>query len=136
VNRQMRRASQANGRRMMRAGWSEWERLPLPDLRVYPGLRNVIEVWKNNLFIVQVTREQTAWGDVDRLLVRRNDATPVRSWSDLQRVKNELRGPERLAVEVFPPESQLVDDAHIYHLWVLPVGFELPFGLNRRQVNG
>lgn len=25
--------------------------------------------------------------------------------------------------------ADLVDDANIYHLWVLPEGFELPFGL-------
>jgi hypothetical protein len=108
-----------------------WELLPLPDLAVYPGLWNVVEVWKNNLYIVQVVREETAWGEVDRLLVRRNDSAPVRSWSDMQRIKNEIRGPERVAVEVYPPESVLVDSANIYHLWVLPEGFALPFTLEK-----
>ena len=40
------------------------------------------------------------------------------------------RSADRVAVEVYPPESQLVDDADLYHLWVLPAGFELPFGLH------
>jgi hypothetical protein len=53
----------------------------------------------------------------------------VRSWADMQRIKNELVGPERVAVEVFPPVSELVDQANIAHLWVLPEGFALPFSL-------
>lgn len=51
------------------------------------------------------------------------------SWSEKQRIKDELIGPERLAVEVFPPRSELVDQADAYHLWVLPEGFTLPFGV-------
>ena len=70
---------------------------------------------------------QTAWGPVTRLTVMRHDKHPVRSWLDLQRIKNEVAGPERVAVEVFPPEAELVDEANFYHLWVLPEGFELPF---------
>lgn len=131
MNRHLRRASEASGRRMMRQGWSAWQSQPLPILSLYPALWNVTEVWKNNLYIVQVVSERTAWGQVDRLLVRRNDAQPIRSWSDMQRIKNELRGPERVAIEVYPPESELVDSAHIYHLWVLPEGFSLPFRLER-----
>src|SRR5438034_10689879 len=37
------------------------------------------------------------------------DGLPVRRWRDLQRIKNELMGPEREAVEVFPAESRLHD---------------------------
>lgn len=27
-------------------------------------------------------------------------------------------------------KSNLVDQANVYHLWVLPAGFQLPFGLH------
>lgn len=48
-------------------------------------------------------------------------------WKIKQQIKNELFGPGRVAVEVFPTEEELVDSADIYHLWVLPAGFVMPF---------
>lgn len=38
----------------------------------------------------------------------------------------EIAGHDRVAVEVFPAESELNDGAHVTHLWVLPDGFALP----------
>lgn len=55
------------------------------------------------------------------------------SWSQKQMIKNEIFGPERVAVEVFPKESQLVDEADLYHLWVFPAWYELPFGLHEME---
>lgn len=51
-------------------------------------------------------------------------------WRDLQRIKNELFGPERLAVQVYPADSRLIDQADMYHLFILPTGTELGFGLH------
>lgn len=50
------------------------------------------------------------------------------SWSEKQRIKNEIFGKEAVAIEVFPKESELVDQANMYHLWVLH-NFNLPFGI-------
>ena len=86
-------------------------------------------VWFNTQFIVQEFEHNTEWGKITHLHVRRNDDAPIRSWTDMQRIKNELTGPERVAVEVYPPESLKVDQANNYHLWVFPNGFKLPFGL-------
>lgn len=36
-------------------------------------------------------------------------------------------GPEATAVEVYPPHAEIVDDADMYHLWVLAA--PLPFSL-------
>lgn len=55
------------------------------------------------------------------------------TWAERQRIKNELFGRERTAVEVMPPESELVDEANMYHLWVMPVGYVLPFTLAQRK---
>lgn len=52
------------------------------------------------------------------------------NWRDMQRVKNELAGEHRVGIEVFPPVAEVVDQANIYHLWVLPEGFRLPFSLD------
>lgn len=92
------------------------------------------EGYLNNRYSVQISDEATDWGLVVHLWVRRHDGEMVRSWADMQRIKNELVGPERVAVEVFPPVSQLIDQANIAHLWVMPDGFSLPFSLKRGVV--
>ena len=38
--------------------------------------------------------------------------------------------PERWAIEFFPPAEELVNDAHVYHLWLLPEGNTPPDNLN------
>ena len=92
------------------------------------------DTYLNNRYSVQISDEATNWGLVVHLWIRRHDGEMVRSWSDMQRIKNELMGNERVAVEVFPPVSQLVDNANIAHLWVMPDGFSLPFSLKRGVV--
>lgn len=85
----------------------------------------------NNRYSVQISDEATDWGLVIHLWIRRHDGEMVRSWADMQRIKNELVGEERVALEVFPATSQLIDNANIAHLWVLPEGFSLPFSLKK-----
>lgn len=55
-----------------------------------------------------------------QLSIKRVDKLVIHDWRDLQRIKNELAGPEMLAVEIYPPESKLVDTANQYFLWVVP----------------
>ena len=62
------------------------------------------------------------------LTFKRNDRAAVRDWRHFQAIKNEVAGPEREAMELFPPESMLVDTANEYHLWVLPEGMGVPLG--------
>lgn len=64
------------------------------------------------------------------LSFKRNDRSAVRDWRHFQAIKNEVAGPEREAVEVFPPESGLLDGANEYHLWVLPEGQECSLGFD------
>jgi hypothetical protein len=49
----------------------------------------------------------------------------------MQRVKNELVGAGRVGIEVFPAQADVVDAANMFHIWVLPEGFQLPFSLER-----
>jgi hypothetical protein len=118
--------------------FGEWEmRMTPPDKMIeYDRYRDNFrpDTYLNNRYSVQISDEATDWGLVVHLWVRRHDGEMVRSWSDMQRIKNELMGPERVAVEVFPPVSQLVDNANIAHLWVMPDGFSLPFSLKRGVV--
>lgn len=130
MNRHLRRVSQANGARLSRGAWTPFERVERPDL--CPS-REWSAVWANSRYVVFVVPEPSVWGEITRLMIRRHDAEPVHSWTDLQRIKNELCGPERVAIEVYPRESELIDDCNLYHLWVLPTGFDLPLRLHRRR---
>ena len=69
------------------------------------------------------------------LVIRRRDSEAVHDWRHLQRIKNELCGPEREAVEIYPAESRLVDASNQYHLFVLPEGHTFPFGYRDRDVS-
>jgi len=59
----------------------------------------------------------------------------VPPWRDKQRVKDELFGPGYTAIEVMPPREELIDEADMYHIWVLPAGFLLPFTIGKRDAD-
>lgn len=88
------------------------------------------EFWQQ--YTTFCTERWTEWGAVLHLRVLRVDGRDGISWDDLQRIKNEIVGADRLAVEVYPPEAELVNEVNMRHLWVLPEGMALPFGLYRR----
>lgn len=88
--------------------------------------RNRYELWANSRYQVAVYRH----GDMVHLSIKRIDNMTLRDWRDLQRIKDELVGPENEAVELFPARSRMVDTANQFHLWCLadpemriPVGF-------------
>lgn len=96
-----------------------------------PAVLDIHAGWRNNLYAVWISTVQTEWGPVDHLWIRRHDGRAVHSWPDFQRIKREVlvSGSDRVAVEVYPAEADLVDQANMYHLWVLPIGFAFPFSL-------
>lgn len=96
------------------------------------------EVWKNSRYQVLVIREveqDPAFPPLIWLSIKRLDRAPIHDWRDLQRIKNELVGPEHEAVELYPAEERLVDSANQYHLWVLADRERrFPFGFVERFV--
>lgn len=42
------------------------------------------------------------------------------SWREMQRIKDDLAGQDATAVEVYPPRNQIVDEADMFHIWILP----------------
>jgi hypothetical protein len=110
-----------------------------------PGLGRVVipdgtyadEVWLNPIYTVHVRRLKAPAafgpGAMVHLSIKRNDKAPIHDWRDLQRIKNELVGPDAEAVELYPAEERLVDTANQYHLWCFP-GFRFPFGFESRLV--
>lgn len=70
------------------------------------------------------------------LSFKRTDRSAIRDWRHFQAIKNSVAGPEREAIEIFPPEDNLIDAANEYHLWVLPPGMGSPLGMEGRGVGG
>lgn len=80
----------------------------------------------------------TEWGKVEHAAISFCDDANLFSvngerdipWAVKQQIKNELFGEKRLAIEVFPKQKNLVDVMDVYHLWVFPKDFDLPFGIH------
>jgi hypothetical protein len=90
------------------------------------------DAYCNLVMSVQVSTHATEWGEITHLWIRRHDEKPT-IWRDMQRVKNELVGRDRVGIEVFPPADEVIDEANIYHVWVFPEGFRLPLSIQRPQ---
>ena len=92
-------------------------------------------VWRNSRYQVVVRNcGDAASPAIVWLSIKRHDGHPARDWRDLQRTKNELVGTEVEALELFPAESRLVDNANQTHVWCFP-GFRFPFGFQARLVS-
>jgi hypothetical protein len=87
---------------------------------------------KDNQYVAMIRTVQTDWGEVEHAAIRNLNSTDI-SWAEKQKIKNELFGTERIAIEVFPKESELVDAANMYHIWLLPEGMDLPFGIHPKN---
>jgi hypothetical protein len=119
--------------RVRRSGdWPAWQFRPVApgDIAGAGGWTTEIHAAAHNgVYAVLIRTAETAWGPVQHLAIRNVKGSRDVPWADKQRIKNELSGRERTAVEVFPAASRLMDGAHMYHLFVLPEGFALPFNL-------
>ena len=126
-NRQTRRSTLQSIKTQDWGEWS-WARLGEIDCTDVPIPHGLLKAATNNIYSVQFFKWSCAWGVVDRLLIRRHDHKQIAKWGDLQRIKNELISCDRVALQIFPEQQHLVDEANLYHLWVLPEGTSLPIG--------
>jgi len=94
-------------------------RLPLPQSAPH----EVAAVWGSRDYFVTLWRDQ----GFERLTI--NSTTfdhDTQRWADgldwdtLMRLKDQAGYAHRWAVEVFPPDDEIVDDANMRHLWLLP----------------
>jgi hypothetical protein len=90
------------------------------------------DCYQNDRYLVDVIRERD--GVIVALSIRRHDGEPCHDWRDFQRIKNEVAGEDVEAVELYPAESRLVDNANIYWLWCKPPGTRFDFGCAHRSV--
>lgn len=109
--------------------WTKFEKAELPG---FPEA----EVYLNSRYQVLVTKFdiESPFGECVHLSIKLRDKKAWHDWRDMQRIKNELVGPECEAVELFPAESRLMDTANQYHLFCFPK-FKFPFGYKVREVS-
>ncbi len=109
-----------------RGQWGDWEVLDfLPGTVGMTGwLPFITRGHRNRVFMVL---ERQAEAGVCHLAV--SSLSGVRpTWHEMQRIKDEIAGHDATAIEVYPPHDQIVDDADMFHIWVLRGN--LPFGLH------
>ena len=53
---------------------------------------------------------------------------PLHDWRVMQQIKNLICGPQYEAIEIFPPEGELMDANNNFHLWVFLDTYKMPFG--------
>lgn len=127
------------------SGWTNFERTyPQENLAyasAYPEeyakereefSNGIQKMWCNNRYVV-ITRDYD--DGMTWISIRHRNRKPIRDWRHFQRIKNELCSPEREAIEIYPAESRLVDEANQYHLWVFPAEYTIPVGFGERMVS-
>lgn len=92
------------------------------------------EAWKNHSHFVIACPLAGGMDGWVLLSIRRNDRAAERDWRTFQRIKNEVCGPEREAMELYPAQARLVDSSNQYHLWVAPEGMKFPIGYPHQDV--
>lgn len=115
-----------------------WTQKPSPkELKKGSGwFGELSEVFvRNDLkYCVMIREIDTDMGKVSHMTIRSQGTKETNyegediPWIEKQKIKNEIFGKELCAIEVFPKESELVDQAYMYHLWVLH-DYKLPFGI-------
>lgn len=86
--------------------------------------------WESDEGFNVMSREfECELGKVQHITIESNTGEPV-GWSVKQQIKDELFGRDRIAIEVYPAKKELVDVMNIYHLWLLPKKFKMPFGIH------
>ena len=78
------------------------------------------EVWVSKKYMVQVFEEPLG----ERLSINRVQATGNSwkeeiTWDELQEIKRQVGFGPAWAVEIYPPEDQVVNVSNMRHLWVL-----------------
>lgn len=129
VSRNERRMLLENERQRRKSGnWGEWEHITFPRGSAGPGwASDFTNAFRNQVFSVlwRVLHDRVEHFAVSSLTQERP------TWPEMQRIKDELAGHDRTGVEVYPPHAEIVDQADMYHLWVLPD--QLSFSLARKS---
>lgn len=76
--------------------------------------------FENNMFVVMINdNANTTKGSATLAMVQKLNDTPILNhWKEMQGIKNEIFGSEKIAIEYYPKQKDLIDDKNIYWMWV------------------
>lgn len=98
------------------------------------------ECWTNDIYEVFVYKgDKVPNGtkhDITWLSLKRIDRAPIQNWRHLQQIKNDVCGKQYTAIEIYPAEKNLIDQANQYHLWVFTDGYTPAFGWVGSRITG
>lgn len=94
-----------------------------------------LEVWRSRHFLVQVFEAKAP--AIRRLSVNRTTLDGTRwaegiSWNQLQQLKSECGFGGYDTVEVYPRDCDVVDDASMRHVWIMPDLLPFAWGADGR----
>lgn len=123
--------------------WVPMKRIEIPQgifarhvaLKLHPP----DELWVSDIYEVFVhygesADEEDIGAGGKHLSIKRYDRAPVHNWRHFQQIKNEICGPFFEAMELYPSEERIADNANQYHLFVLPEGMKFPLGFEGGMV--
>lgn len=84
--------------------------------------------WEPGGHVQTMGERFTSFGVATYLRVYRDDDQPM-SWREIWETFSSVY-PDRWAIEVFPPADELIDEANVYHLFMLE---EEPTGMNIKR---
>lgn len=107
MSRKRRRSRRSTMTNWDQVAWTPFVHATIPDdqmNRVDPPSGIVV----NSRYQVTVyLRAAEPFGNIVHLSIKTHDRSARHDWRDLQRIKNEIVGPEYDAVEVYPAESKM-----------------------------
>ncbi len=121
------RLLEAEAARRRTGAWGGWEIVRFAEPQSFGHVGTFSVAHKNGVF--SVLDRMDISGARHLAISSLSGIRPT--WPEAQRIKNELAGAEATAIEVYPPQSEVIDQADMYHLWVLPG--RLPFSLAERR---
>lgn len=119
ISRTQRRLRQKEANKRLVQKETPFKEFDINSVRAkYEGLTRA---FANNRYIVQIDdNAETSKGKCIRAMIQTLDDKPiVNHWSELQRIKNEIFGKEKVGIEFYPKVSELIDDHNIYWLWIV-----------------
>lgn len=114
--------------------WTPWESVAVTEAMrsEHPHLRHCAGIFRNSRYEVQMFHCDSVIGGVVQATIVRHGDLEEMTWEELQRILRERFGPDAVAVEIYPKTA---DEWHVHTrvrvLWILPAGYQLPFGLEQ-----
>lgn len=107
--------------------WTEFE-----EIHLFGITEEGERVWLNSRYQV---RQNEFPNGITYLSIKRVKKEHIHDWREILRIKNELCGPDREAVELYPGMFRVVDTSNQYHLFVMPLGTGINLGFLEPHVD-